>query len=188
MSEIHFTNHSLKRFKEHHPRASYRKLKAAFRASDKIDTKVARTMLGRSFRGGAKGDSYFLAQDRRGLFVLQKGEVITTYIRFEGVQVDMAHSLYPRAIPDEEGLSDEEKAQRLVLRVADLLRISTPSVLNATSEDVSKERLERAKVLQKKCRIFTKSPSKMNRLSSHTRRSLYDLWIRLKDRMESWYG
>jgi len=94
------TTHALDRYREHHPEAEEGDLLAAITAigTVSLDPALARTMCGRPTdhdRWKKDEDSYVLAADRCGIFVVVHGHTVITYLRFEQQQEDFAHKHWP---------------------------------------------------------------------------------------------
>ena len=96
------TAHVRERLREHHPFIGTRGARAMFERSTEISREVAAGLLCRQM--SAVQDRYYLAEDRRGLFVLlerphhvrpdETWRSLVTYIRFGPAQVEVATRLY----------------------------------------------------------------------------------------------
>lgn len=95
------TGHALERIREHYPDAGAWAAGRLLLAAVEVSGEIACEMLRR--RQLASADRYFLAADRRGLFVVAPGTrpgspfaySLVTYLRFSPWQAELAARLYP---------------------------------------------------------------------------------------------
>lgn len=86
------TRYCLDHYRFHHPEAEQADLVDAILLSEEIPSDIAMSLLGR--RRSTK-DRYFLAPDRRGLFVLTKNNTFFNYLRFQRQQTDFCKKHWP---------------------------------------------------------------------------------------------
>jgi hypothetical protein len=95
--------HAVERVAQHHPLTDKRDVSARLDLATEIEQGAAAGLLDRSME--AVQDRYFLAHDRRGIFVVAETDnrnepgtiwrVLVTYVRFEASQEALAHNLWP---------------------------------------------------------------------------------------------
>jgi hypothetical protein len=95
--DVQVTFHALERYATHHPEAVEEDLRVALDQALELDSALALPLIGRNSTRQT-GSRYFLAGDRRGLFVLEQGAsrpVLITYLRFGPWQVAFSQQLWP---------------------------------------------------------------------------------------------
>lgn len=89
---LQVTPHALDRFRVHHPDATPSDLLLALHYGEPVEPSLALTLVGRP--GRPTTSSYVLAPDRRGLFAIQDGRVVT-YLRFQRNQREFCIAHWP---------------------------------------------------------------------------------------------
>lgn len=73
------SSHAVERYQIHHPNANRHTVWRAFASGMPVNQERVRQILERSYV--SLGDGYILPPDRRGVFVINRDDVIVTYLR-----------------------------------------------------------------------------------------------------------
>ena len=94
---LFLSRHATDRVREHHPNARIRGTLAMLNRAEEIESGTAAGLMGR--KPGETPDRYFLAFDRRGIFVIARGNympwTLVTYVRLGDSQQEVALRLWP---------------------------------------------------------------------------------------------
>lgn len=110
MPAVWVSGHARERVAEHHDVRSAWAVCELIDAATEIEPDLACTILQRRQPRGPGRDRYFLAADRRGLFVIAPSWIegsafaytLVTYLRFSPSQVDAVSKLYPLPAEDDD--------------------------------------------------------------------------------------
>jgi len=109
---LRVTFHAIDRFREHHPEATEEDLLLALEAGEPLDTTLARALMARRAEGGAPGDHYILAPDKRGIMVVSFDQVVVTYTRLpKQSRIIMGETSTPPKEPKERVLPTKKMLQ-----------------------------------------------------------------------------
>ncbi len=100
------TDHAVERFREHHPEADESDVLVAHHEGQPLPTQLALALMARKPSATQPGDSYVATSDCRGLLIVERSNLIRTYIRLcpRAVRVLAGGGRPPRA----EGVSAKE--------------------------------------------------------------------------------